>query len=91
MSVLRSRYAAATLARVEGRDGVFRPTIYTDVLTEVHRTFSYHAVVDGERIEHIANRFYQDPGLWWKIAEANRGILYFGELEPGTLLKVPHL
>jgi hypothetical protein len=33
-----------------------------------------HAVVQGERLDHIAHRYYRDPELFWRIADANRAM-----------------
>jgi hypothetical protein len=30
-----------------------------------------HIVTDGERLDHIAQRFYQNPELFWRVADAN--------------------
>lgn len=31
-----------------------------------------HGVVQGERLDHIAHRYYRDPEHFWRIADANR-------------------
>jgi hypothetical protein len=33
-----------------------------------------HAVVQGERLDHIAARFIGDPELFWRIADGNRAM-----------------
>ena len=30
-----------------------------------------HIVSDGERLDHIAQRFYQNPELFWRVCDAN--------------------
>jgi len=47
-------------------------------------------VNQGERLDHIAQRVYQDPELFWRIGDANFA-LWPPDLvaEPGRLLKVP--
>ena len=47
-------------------------------------------VNQGERLDHIAQRVYQDPEVFWRIADANLG-LWPRDLvaEPGRVLKVP--
>jgi hypothetical protein len=32
-----------------------------------------HAVVDGDRLDNLAGRYFGDPELWWRIADANLG------------------
>ena len=30
-----------------------------------------HILSDGERLDHLAQRFYQNPDLFWRICDAN--------------------
>jgi hypothetical protein len=50
-----------------------------------------HVYVEGERLEQIANTYYQRPELWWLIAEYNPQIVDFLNIVPGTTLKVPRV
>ena len=31
-----------------------------------------HLVTQGERLDHIAHRYYRDPERFWRICDANR-------------------
>ena len=44
----------------------------------------------GERLDHIAQRVYQDPEIFWRICDANLA-LWPPDLvaEPGRIIKVP--
>jgi len=33
-----------------------------------------HVVSQGERLDHIAQRFFQDPERFWRICDANRAM-----------------
>ena len=33
-----------------------------------------HVVSQGERLDHIAHRYYQDPERFWRICDANRAM-----------------
>ncbi|HEX2079017.1 MAG TPA: LysM domain-containing protein [Longimicrobium sp.] len=47
-----------------------------------------HVVVQGERLDHLAERYYGDPELFWRLADAN-GALRPDELEtPGRRLRI---
>lgn len=48
-----------------------------------------HVVQEGERIDSIAYRYYQDAVLWWVVAWANSIELPQRELSPGVELVVP--
>lgn len=47
-------------------------------------------VNQGERLDHIAQRVYQDPEIFWRLCDANLA-LWPPDLaaEPGRILKVP--
>jgi hypothetical protein len=47
-------------------------------------------VNQGERLDHIAQRVYQDPDIFWRICDANFA-LWPPDLvaEPGRVIKVP--
>jgi hypothetical protein len=40
-----------------------------------------HAVVQGERLDHLAARYFGDPELFWRLADAN------GALRPDELVE----
>ena len=43
----------------------------------------------GDRLDMIANEFYNDPSLWWVIAQANgvgKGTIV---IEPGEQIRIP--
>lgn len=49
-----------------------------------------HTVSAGERPDLLAQRYYGDPGQWWRIADANP-VFDPAELteEPGTEIDIP--
>jgi nucleoid-associated protein YgaU len=47
-------------------------------------------VVAGERLDHLAARFYGDPRRYWLILDANPEILDpFDLLVPGRRIRIP--
>lgn len=54
-------------------------------------TFNYqfYQVIDGDRIDNLAFRFYGDPLRWWVIADANPQRLDWGTLIPGEVIRIP--
>ena len=50
----------------------------------------YVVTVQGDRLDLLANQYYQDPTLWWVISIANSNIT-FGSMfpEPGIQLRIP--
>jgi hypothetical protein len=47
-------------------------------------------VNQGERLDHIAHRVYQDPELFWRICDANAAVEPNDLVaEPGRTIKIP--
>ena len=44
------------------------------LLPEVSGTFQ-HTVEEGERLDHLAFKYYQQPRKWWRIVDANPAFL----------------
>jgi len=75
-------------------------TVYRDKLTKIlplRKTpaqsfrFTLHAVEAGERIDLLANDYVGVSQDWHVIADVNPEILYFGDLPPGTVLRIPYV
>lgn len=52
-------------------------------------TFYYHTVVQGDRLDNLANDLYGVPDYWWKIAFANPEIFYPDDLVVGSIIRIP--
>ncbi len=49
-----------------------------------------HRVQQGERLDHIAHRYYRDPERFWRIADANRATEDADlTAEPGRTILIP--
>jgi hypothetical protein len=47
-------------------------------------------VSQGERLDHIAQRIYQDPELFWRICDANLALRPDDLVaQPGLAIKIP--
>jgi hypothetical protein len=51
----------------------------------------YIITTSGDRLDLLANQFYNDVKLWWVIATANRDILRRDSLgiKPGLEIRIP--
>lgn len=83
-----SRYAKSVVLRTEGADGVSRPTVYADG-SPIYVPFIYYTVVEGDRLDNLASRFFNNPEYWWHLADANPEIFYPEDLTPGTVIRIP--
>ena len=48
-----------------------------------------HLVVEGERLDLIAHRYYGDPERFWRLCDANRALRPVELEETGRRLHVP--
>ena len=51
----------------------------------------YAITIDGDRLDLIANQFYNDVDLWWIISTANPDIIRRDSfnLRPGLQIRIP--
>jgi nucleoid-associated protein YgaU len=49
----------------------------------------YVVIQDGDRLDTIANQYYEDSSLWWIIASANNIHDPSFTLKEGTILRIP--
>ena len=51
----------------------------------------YIITTDGDRLDLLANQFYQDVDMWWIIATANPGVVKRDtfNLKPGLEIRIP--
>jgi nucleoid-associated protein YgaU len=48
-----------------------------------------HRVVQGERLDHIAHRYYRDSQRFWRICDANVAMSPADVLEEGEVILIP--
>lgn len=83
-----SRYADSKITTVvkDGQDAAV-------IVPSMQQPFSFkyvsHQVAEGERADSIAYQYYADPTMWFRIADANPGILFWDDLAPGIVLRIP--
>ncbi|HMC54298.1 MAG TPA: hypothetical protein VKH19_03935 [Gemmatimonadaceae bacterium] len=86
-----SRYAGATTLIHDRADGRRLMYIVRRFVPQPQdfETISEHVVVEGERLDHLAARYFGDPELFWRIADAN-GVLRPEQLtdEAGTRIRI---
>ena len=82
-----SRYKnTQTLVDKNGRNFKGRTDYPKFPLTE---TDTYYVTISGDRLDLLAQRFYQDVTKWWIISEANSLEVLSFELKPGLQLRIP--
>jgi hypothetical protein len=75
-----------TKKTIDGRT-VYRSKIYPNI--PLRDDDLYVATETGDRLDTIANDYYQDSTLWWIIAAANNIHTAPIGFEDGTVLRIP--
>ncbi len=90
MILPNSRYRNSLVVLLDVGDEI-RKTIVPSPQADWTFQYTIHVVTAGERIEHIANKYYNDDTQWWNIADANPEILNWSTLAGGTVLRIPRV
>ena len=84
-----SRYENSDVVRLQ-RNGQTRLTVIPAPSTVIASfNFAWHTVIEGDRIDTLADQYFGDPELWWIIAEANPQWSFFERLPAGVNLRIP--
>ena len=84
MSIRKSRYDKAPVTRKNNRDCY--GTVVYEPIPEKNTDF-FVMTTDGDRLDLLANEYYDDPNMWWFIAHVNN--LKTMNCEVGTYLRIP--
>ena len=86
-----SRYEDERVVRVVDHIGQTQPAIY--VRPDIDYQFFYFGIYvtrEGDRLDLLAHRFFNDPERWYMLARANPEVFYPEDIAVGTVLRVPH-
>ena len=64
-----SRYNNTRIKRKQDGDRVYSYTLYPKI--PIQNSDVFITPTYGDRLENLANEYYQDTSLWWIIAQAN--------------------
>ena len=92
MITANSRYADSPLVVGSDLHGNDVQVITSGLQWNYTIEYNYHTVESYETIEMLAWEYFQDPTLWWQIADANPEILSWDSSPPpGYQLRIPAL
>ena len=83
----RSRYQFSETKNNDNNDRVYRTTLLPDLTDNQNDIFIETEV--GQRLDSLANQYYNDPTLWWVIAKANNINNGSIQVEAGVRLRIP--
>lgn len=84
---MASRYENNTIKKLNDGRRVYNLKIYPNIPKK--DTDIYIATQGGDRLDTLANQFYDDSSLWWIIASANNIHDAPFSLPDGTILRIP--
>ena len=75
--------------RILNRKRTYRALKYPEIPLSINDL--YVTTNDGDRLDLLANQFYQDVDMWWIIATANPGVVKRDtfNLKPGLQIRIP--
>jgi nucleoid-associated protein YgaU len=83
-----NRYTNSTIDQTQQGQPYFKQKFYPNIPLSENDVYVITTV--GDRLDSLANSYYNDSTLWWVIAAANnnatKGALY---PTPGTQLRIP--
>lgn len=56
---------------------------------EESATFFYYTWAERDRIDSVANRFFNDSSMWWQIMDVNPEVQNPFDIPVGTVLRIP--
>ncbi|MBN1203492.1 MAG: hypothetical protein JXB05_01025 [Myxococcaceae bacterium] len=84
-----SRYAGTEVVEPVNTEGEHPRVLALRRISAPKGVLEY-VVMEGERLDHLAQRFYSDPKKYWLILDANPHELNpFELLRPGRRIQVP--
>ncbi|NVB37034.1 hypothetical protein G6O69_04275 [Pseudenhygromyxa sp. WMMC2535] len=84
----RSRYAKTGTVEVSDAAGQARELVDLRVVADADAVLEI-VPRPGERLDHLAHRYYRDPTRFWRIADAADALDPFDAVVPGEALAIP--
>ncbi len=84
---MSSRYANNKILRTENGQRYYKSNIYPFI--EPKDNDLYIITTMGDRLDTLAQLYYQDPTLWWVISSSNNIPKDSINIPPGTQLRIP--
>ena len=75
--------------KTSNRKRIYKALKYPEIPLSINDL--YVTTNDGDRLDLLANQFYQDVDMWWIIATANPGVVKRDtfNLKPGLEIRIP--
>ena len=86
-----SRYQGLEIAQIERADGTIVAYVRRRFVPQPERfaLLQLHTVTEGDRLDNVTATYLGDPGLFWRICDANRALWPDDLLEEAAILRIP--
>ena len=86
---MRNRVNYVNVLKTPSTPRHFKPLKYPEIPLSIDDI--YVKTVSGDRLDLLANQFYNDVWLWWVISIANRDLIRRDtyNLKPGMEIRIP--
>lgn len=84
---MSNRYLHTNIKETKSKKRYLESTIYPKVPPTDNDI--YIITEQGDRLDILANKYYQNPSMWWVIATANNINDANFYIEPGIQLRIP--
>ena len=95
MISISSRYYRGTVAHAnDAASGNVYPAVYRKLPSPRRQKYTYYTLTPNDRLDNLAQRFYGDPKLFWRILDYNNDILSLDQLldssmGAATVIRIP--
>lgn len=83
-----SRYKQTGTYTAVDEQGESQKVLELREIPEVEAVFSY-TPEPGQRLDHLAHRYYRDPRKFWRICDAADEMDPFDVVQPGAAVRIP--
>jgi len=87
---MANRYKDTSIRTDENKNRYYTNTLYPEIPPSINDIYVLTQV--GDRLDTLANNFYQDTSLWWIISKANPDKIRRDSLllKPGIQIRIPN-
>jgi hypothetical protein len=85
--MLDSRYTSATRVMLSTDRGPASVLYLAPPRTGSN--YRLYIAMQGDTFDLLAHRLWNDPRLFWRIADMNPQVFFPGDIPPGTVLRLP--
>ena len=87
---MANRYKDTSIRIDENKNRYYTNTLYPEIPPSINDIYVLTQI--GDRLDTLANNFYQDTSLWWIISKANPNKIRRDSLllKPGIQIRIPN-